>query len=117
MDAEDFNRDSVFVATSLYELPIGRGKHFMGNVSRGMDMLVGGWQWNATFTIGKRSSVLTQLCKLRSGPGHGTVPSQSARLLPHGFWRLQQPDHDRSVYFTPESTALCDSPYVNPSTL
>ena len=48
----DFNRDSVFVLTSLYELPIGRGKHFLGNVSRGMDMLVGGWQWNTTFTLG-----------------------------------------------------------------
>ncbi len=48
----DFNRDSVFVLTSLYELPIGRGKHFLGNVSRGLDLLVGGWQWNTTFTLG-----------------------------------------------------------------
>jgi hypothetical protein len=47
----DFNRDSVFVLTSLYELPIGRGKHFLGNIGRAADLLLGGWQWNTTFTL------------------------------------------------------------------
>ena len=49
---QDFNRDSVLILTSLYELPFGKGKHFMGNVGRGADMLLGGWQWNATMVIG-----------------------------------------------------------------
>lgn len=48
----DFNRDSVLILTSLYELPIGKGKHFMGNIGRGADMVLGGWQWNATMVIG-----------------------------------------------------------------
>ena len=48
----DFNRDSVLILTSLYELPIGKGKHFMGNIGRGADMVLGGWQWNATLVIG-----------------------------------------------------------------
>jgi hypothetical protein len=48
----DFNRDSVLILTSLYELPFGKGKHFMGNVNRGVDMVLGGWQWNATMVIG-----------------------------------------------------------------
>ncbi len=47
----DYNRDSVFVLTSLYELPIGRGKHFLGNIGRAADLLLGGWQWNTTFTL------------------------------------------------------------------
>ena len=47
----DFNRDNVFVLTSLYELPIGRGKHFLGNIGRAADLLLGGWQWNTTFTL------------------------------------------------------------------
>lgn len=48
----DFNRDSVLILTSLYELPFGKGKHFLGNIGRGADMLLGGWQWNATMVIG-----------------------------------------------------------------
>jgi hypothetical protein len=49
---QDWNRDSVFILTSIYELPIGRGKKFLGNTSRGADLLLGGWQWNTTLTIG-----------------------------------------------------------------
>jgi hypothetical protein len=49
---QDFNRDSVLILTSIYELPFGRGKKFLGNSSRGVDMLLGGWQWNTTLTIG-----------------------------------------------------------------
>jgi len=49
---QDNNRDSVLILTSLYELPFGKGKHFLGNIGRGADMLLGGWQWNATMIIG-----------------------------------------------------------------
>jgi len=49
---QDFNRDSVLIMTSLYELPFGKGKHFLGNIGRGADLLLGGWQWNATLVIG-----------------------------------------------------------------
>jgi len=48
----DFNRDSVLILTSLYELPFGKGKHFLGNISRAADLLLGGWQWNATMVLG-----------------------------------------------------------------
>ncbi len=49
---EDYNRDSVLILTSIYELPFGRGKKFLGNTSRAADLLLGGWQWNATMVIG-----------------------------------------------------------------
>jgi len=48
----DFNRDSVFVFAPIYELPFGRGKQFLGNIGRAANLLVGGWQVNAAFTIG-----------------------------------------------------------------
>jgi hypothetical protein len=48
----DWNRNSVLVVTSVYELPFGRGKTFLGNVSRWSDLLLGGWQWNTTLTVG-----------------------------------------------------------------
>jgi hypothetical protein len=40
----DFNVDHRFVASYIYQLPIGRGKKIAGGVSRTADLLVGGWQ-------------------------------------------------------------------------
>jgi outer membrane receptor protein involved in Fe transport len=40
----DFNRNHVFVFNTVYELPFGKGKKYMGNSSRAMDYAVGGWQ-------------------------------------------------------------------------
>ncbi len=42
----DFNRTHVFVLTGLWELPFGKGKQYLGDASRALDYLVGGWQVN-----------------------------------------------------------------------
>ena len=47
-----YNRNQVFVANVIYELPIGKGKTYMGNASRAMDYVVGGWQVTNTLTYG-----------------------------------------------------------------
>ncbi|HYU44785.1 MAG TPA: TonB-dependent receptor [Terriglobales bacterium] len=44
----DFNRNHVFVINTVYELPFGKGKTYMGDISRGLDVLVGGWQLSNT---------------------------------------------------------------------
>jgi hypothetical protein len=44
----DFNRNHVFVVNTVYELPFGKGKMYMGDISRGLDYLVGGWQLSNT---------------------------------------------------------------------
>jgi outer membrane receptor protein involved in Fe transport len=41
---DQYNRDKVFVLNSVYELPFGRGKRFLGDASRALDYVVGGWQ-------------------------------------------------------------------------
>jgi len=46
------NRDQVFVANTIYELPIGRGKKFMSSAGRAADLVVGGWQVTNTLTYG-----------------------------------------------------------------
>jgi len=38
-----YTRRNRFVSTLVYDLPFGRGKKYFGNVSRGGDLLVGGW--------------------------------------------------------------------------
>ena len=42
-------RPHRIVGTSVFEFPIGRGKHFLGNVSRPVNLIVGGWQMGATY--------------------------------------------------------------------
>ena len=44
----DFNRNHVFVFNTVYELPFGKGKKYMGNSGRAMDYVVGGWQVSNT---------------------------------------------------------------------
>ena len=44
----DFARNQVFVINTVYELPFGKGKKYMGDVSRAMDYVVGGWQLSNT---------------------------------------------------------------------
>jgi hypothetical protein len=48
----DYGRESgfrtkVFNGNFIYELPLGRGKHFLSNPSRALDRLVSGWQLSA----------------------------------------------------------------------
>ena len=39
-----FTRRHRFVSTFLWELPVGRGRHWLGHMGRAQDALVGGWQ-------------------------------------------------------------------------
>ncbi len=40
----DFDVDHRFVASYIYQLPFGRGKHFAGNANRLEDVAIGGWE-------------------------------------------------------------------------
>jgi hypothetical protein len=42
-------RPHRLVGSGIFEFPFGKGKHFLANVSRPVNMLVGGWQMGATY--------------------------------------------------------------------
>lgn len=44
--SSDFDIRHRWVASVLYELPFGRGKHFLNGIGRAADLVVGGWQLN-----------------------------------------------------------------------
>jgi outer membrane receptor protein involved in Fe transport len=48
---QDFDRTHNFVLSQVAELPIGRGRRFLGDVSKGVDYIVGGWQFNSNTMI------------------------------------------------------------------
>jgi hypothetical protein len=47
----DWDRKHNFVLSQVAELPFGRGKRFLGDVSKGVDYVIGGWQFNSNTTI------------------------------------------------------------------
>ncbi|HUE52936.1 MAG TPA: TonB-dependent receptor [Terriglobales bacterium] len=50
--AVDFNRNHEWVFSPVYELPFGKGKQYMGDASRAMDYVVGGWELASNTTWG-----------------------------------------------------------------
>jgi len=44
------NREQVFFLAALYEVPVGKGRRLMSNASRPLDMVLGGWQVNGTYS-------------------------------------------------------------------
>jgi len=62
--------------TYTYDLPVGRGRAFLGNLPRALDAIVGGWKTNGIWRIsaGRRlpspSPMVEHLCQptARNGP-------------------------------------------------
>jgi hypothetical protein len=48
---QDFDRTHNFVLSQVAELPFGRNKRFLGDISKGLDYIVGGWQFNSNTMI------------------------------------------------------------------
>lgn len=44
------NRTHVFFLASIYEIPFGKGRKDMTNISRPLDFILGGWQANGTYS-------------------------------------------------------------------
>ncbi len=78
----DFDVPHRFVASYVYQLPFGRGKHYGSNMNKAADVAVGGWEVTGvtTFQKGFPFSVLcndtlgllvtfTQRCNLVGNPG------------------------------------------------
>ena len=42
----DFDTKHLLTIDWVYILPVGRGKHLLGNANRAVDAVVGGWQWS-----------------------------------------------------------------------
>jgi hypothetical protein len=47
----DFSVKNRFVASYVYQLPIGRGKRFLGDINRPVNALIGGWQLSGVTTF------------------------------------------------------------------
>jgi hypothetical protein len=44
------NRTGVFFLASLWEVPVGKGRRFLSGAAKPVDLLLGGWQLNGTYS-------------------------------------------------------------------
>jgi hypothetical protein len=49
----EFDVNHRLVSSVVYEIPVGRGKKFAGNIPKVVDVIIGGWQVNAIATFQK----------------------------------------------------------------
>ena len=72
------------IANGVYELPVGRGKHFFGNAGRFADGALGGWQLSGIFALQSGPALTAYLPSGNadpSGTGSGSL-----------YYRQQRPD-------------------------
>src|SRR5215471_6207254 len=103
----DFSRNHVFIVNTIYELPFGKGKRFAGDVSRGLDYLIGGWQlsnttnWSSglpwTASIGECGAVSD------TGPCR---PDKASGSFDVGVKGQIDTNNHNLTYFTPVPTIL-----------
>lgn len=75
-----FNLPQLFQVSYDYELPIGRGKAFWGNLNPFVNVIVGGWQTSGIVTIND-GRPLTLTGSHAAIPSYGQRPNLSAPLL------------------------------------
>lgn len=105
----DFNRNHVFVINTVYELPFGKGKSFLGGVGRAVNYFVGGWQLSNTtnWSSGLPWTPSISECGAFFDGSGPCRPDKAGGSLKLGVGPLDPINHTRS-YFTPVA------PIVNP---
>jgi hypothetical protein len=77
------DRPQRLVISAVYELPFGRGHHFLANDNRGLELLVGGWQLNYIETIQSGTPVgLPSNANLLSDPSSNVSKSRQTWFNP-----------------------------------
>jgi hypothetical protein len=64
----DFDVDQRFVASYIYDLPVGRGRRFLGGANKAEDLAVGGWE-------------VTGITTFQTGFPYGIAATDTAGLL------------------------------------
>jgi len=102
----DFNRTVTFVQSYVYQLPFGKGKHFLNSSSRAMDAVFGGWQIEGILTVmtGLPFTVTYSSTYLNLAQGGTNTPEQvtpSVQIL-HG---INTTSNGGSAWFNPAAFA------------
>ncbi len=112
----DFNRTFSFVQSYVYQLPFGKGKHFLDSASRGLDKIVGGWQVEGILTAmtGLPFTVTYSSTYLNLAQGGTNTPEQMTPYVPilHG---INTTSNGGSAWFNPAAFAAPPCQSATPS--
>jgi hypothetical protein len=109
----DFNRNHVFVINPIWELPFGRGKKYMGDASKAMDYVVGGWQLSSSTNWSSGLPWTPSIAECGTVTDTGPCrPNHAKGKLSLGVGSLDKVNHSRT-YFHPVAALA----YPDPATL
>jgi len=112
----DFNRTVTFVQSYVYQLPFGKGKHFLNSAPQGLDKIVGGWQLEGILTVmtGTPFTVTYSSTYLNLSQGGTNTPVEvapSVKIL-HG---INTTSNGGSAWFDPTAFAAPPCQSATPS--
>jgi hypothetical protein len=99
-----YDRPQRLVISSLMELPVGRGHKLLGNASRPVELLVGGWQFNVILTA--QSGTPVGLPSNANLIGDPTAGSQTRQNWFNPCVQLAPSFSSATGTFTPGATML-----------
>ncbi|MBI4891361.1 MAG: TonB-dependent receptor [Acidobacteria bacterium] len=96
-----------FVASFVYQLPVGRGKKYMSSLSKGADLLLGGWEVNgvATFAQGQFNTLSLGSDWINVGSFSKSIPNLigdpfAGTSAPDKYWNAAAFDFPRDAQGT-----------------
>jgi len=105
-----------FVASYIYDLPFGRGRHFGGSISPWQDMFIGGWAVNGITTLQGGTPLqisANNVSGLNNPTEYGNWDGQNATLHTDIHSRLNK-SFDTSHFSQPKAFTLGNAPaYLN----
>lgn len=100
----DFDMTQVNTTSLVYDLPVGRGKAYAGNINKLLDYAIGGWEASGIITLrtGLWSSVILGQDNANIGD---TTGAQTANILSNPFTHGTK---TRAEWFNPAAYAVPD---------
>jgi hypothetical protein len=113
----DFARNHVWVLNTVYELPVGKGKRFMGDASRAMDYAIGGWQLSNTTNWSSGLPWTASFGECGSEEDVGICrPNRGSGSFHTGVSGSIDPANHNLTYYTPvPNITTTPGPFVDPT--
>jgi hypothetical protein len=106
----DFDVDHRFVASYVYNLPFGRGKHFLSNMNKAENAVLGGWEFTGitTFQTGfPYSCIATDLDSILATPEQRC--NKVGQVYPSGFHKTPQEYINTAAFAQPPIAVYGDA--------
>jgi carboxypeptidase family protein len=111
-----FDISQILQFSYVYELPIGRGKHFGGNMHPALNAVIGGWQTNGIWRFDTGQPIILGLSGGQSIPTYGAQrPNLLGTLKKAHPFSLDQYFANPDVAVKPDPYAIGTAPKVLPN--